>query len=148
MCGEYLSQKHKDAITQGSPPHTWRIPQSGNLPIITKGITSTYVENTPFCLYPFQWDWDHLHIRGEYVWPLIYVQASAGSPPHTWRILSCFDNVLSVSRITSTYVENTQRRSSNRLGHEDHLHIRGEYRDYHSNFNWYAGSPPHTWRIQ
>ena len=70
-----------------------------------------------------------------------------GSPPHTWRILN--DDAIGALglRITSTYVENTNRFSSSGILPWDHLHIRGEYKIF--KFRWIRkmGSPPHTWRI-
>ena len=49
-----------------------------------------------------------------------------GSPPHTWRTLNSFTVSKSGVRITSTYVENTQKPRK---------------------VSFYAyGSPPHTWR--
>ena len=112
----------------GSPPHTWRIQIkfADYNPRIR--ITSTYVENTNFVTCCWRDCQDHLHIRGEYGDQFISFLISQGSPPHTWRILTKDIVSLGVSRITSTYVENTAflaQLSSNP-----------------------KGSPPHTWRIR
>ena len=85
--GEYGDQFISFLISQGSPPHTWRIP-------------------------PFQPNYhqilkDHLHIRGEYKNPQISGVTIWGSPPHTWRILFPLLEKVRSMRITSTYVENT-----------------------------------------
>ena len=92
------------------------------------GITSTYVENTSLLIVLVASRKDHLHIRGEYRTDRRWLACMTGSPPHTWRILSFVNKLLSF--------------------HEDHLHIRGEYTHQ---LNWQAsplGSPPHTWRIR
>ena len=70
-------------------------------------ITSTYVENTaPFRYFQPPGE-DHLHIRGEYLDSDEEINVGAGSPPHTWRILLKPFIASVISRITSTYVENT-----------------------------------------
>ena len=75
-------------LTQlGSPPHTWRIPESKKVYPSQLRITSTYVENTD-----------------SYVIVKILLK---GSPPHTWRIQVELVELEVVDRITSTYVENT-----------------------------------------
>ena len=71
-----------------------------------------------------------------------------GSPPHTWRIPVSCAYADSFSRITSTYVENTDMRVDYNEVAEDHLHIRGEYYKVLHLFYARTGSPPHTWRIQ
>ena len=50
---------------------------------------------------------DHLHIRGEYFSGFVTEITSSGSPPHTWRIPPLTALSKTVTRITSTYVENT-----------------------------------------
>ena len=52
-----------------------------------------------------------------------------------------------LNRITSTYVENTLSVIGITIGHEDHLHIRGEYELLTVLTVLRSGSPPHTWRI-
>ncbi|MBI1699757.1 hypothetical protein HYQ59_1103 [Lactobacillus crispatus] len=49
--------------------------------------------------------------------------------------------------ITSTYVENTWSALGLLVAVEDHLHIRGEYRNLMKLTRERLGSPPHTWRI-
>ena len=71
---------------------------------------------------------DHLHIRGEYLFIIIYQRLSMGSPPHTWRILTGLTNFHVRIRITSTYVENTCFSLASIDPAWDHLHIRGEYK--------------------
>ena len=44
--GEYLMSLGTVDDAEGSPPHTWRIPQLPILGEVTVRITSTYVENT------------------------------------------------------------------------------------------------------
>ena len=105
--GEYLTHITRLFSKTGSPPHTWRIPAETLGSTSVTGITSTYVENT-ICgdLWHHQ-RWDHLHIRGEYyVWSNRF-WPTAGSPPHTWRILSTWRLLKVWNGITSTYVENT-----------------------------------------
>ena len=125
--GEYDILSKIFHLKLGSPPHTWRIHD----PIIAAnpflGITSTYVENT-FTIKQRKFHFaDHLHIRGEYHLSLCKRISRQGSPPHTWRIPAEYWLDENLTRITSTYVENTRWcRSINRKC-EDHLHIRGEY---------------------
>ena len=69
-----------------------------------------------------------------------------GSPPHTWRTQLLNKVVHVIVRITSTYVENTNRRPNGRIKDEDHLHIRGEHNKVKSATARKLGSPPHTWR--
>ena len=71
---------------------------------------------------------DHLHIRGEYRFLLIFCFGHPGSPPHTWRIPDMITVTNGATRITSTYVENT-------------------FTPFGIITNG-IGSPPHTWRIQ
>ena len=111
----------------GSPPHTWRIRQFTGFKNTMQGITSTYVENTPFAMSAYVSFKDHLHIRGEYLSDLFATLPSIGSPPHTWRILALSCKPINQIRITSTYVENTVLLSWALTGMRDHLHIRGEY---------------------
>ena len=70
---------------------------------------------------------DHLHIRGEYRFLLIFCFGHPGSPPHTWRIPDMITVTNGATRITSTYVENT-------------------FTPFGIITNG-IGSPPHTWRI-
>ena len=70
-----------------------------------------------------------------------------GSPPHTWRIPQFAWNGKIYDRITSTYVENTLPICRRVKALQDHLHIRGEYKDTEKKFLKVLGSPPHTWRI-
>ena len=87
ILGEYSSWLISKDSRIGSPPHTWRIPDSTFNTRIYLRITSTYLENT---LLTFV---NHVF--------------SKGSPPHTWRILWVFMFSKNLLRITSTYVENT-----------------------------------------
>ena len=95
----------------------------------------------------FEYEKDHLHIRGEYTWKQVFILIIIGSPPHTWRIRHSKKFYHGRSGITSTYVENTHNIPKMVGDLEDHLHIRGEYSPmlYHEPF--LLGSPPHTWRI-
>ena len=146
--GEYNFSIFRFFIFRGSPPHTWRIQIkfADYNPRIR--ITSTYVENTNFVTCCWRDCQDHLHIRGEYGDQFISFLISQGSPPHTWRILTKDIVSLGVSRITSTYVENTLALGNWLDAVQDHLHIRGEYCLGVIQLNIYLGSPPHTWRIR
>ena len=125
--GEYWTDLWKNVTKTGSPPHTWRIPFSITDPRYLLRITSTYVENTLACFCIEVLDWDHLHIRGEYI---LHVRDT----PKKYRI-------------TSTYVENTWLKSDRVSLDRDHLHIRGEYQYTINAKLHFPGSPPHTWRI-
>ena len=125
----------------------WRIPQSRTAPTKSVRITSTYVENTYMWRATARISWDHLHIRGEYGNSMNSAWSMVGSPPHTWRILRLITNVNGISRITSTYVENTLSIQVNPAILWDHLHIRGEYLKTSFSLSWAKGSPPHVWRI-
>ena len=111
----------------GSPPHTWRILKIKLLLVVPPRITSTYVENTVSSIYP--------------------INSLSGSPPHTWRIPKSSGLQALKGRITSTYVENTSHQPLLIWKKQDHLHIRGEYKDQYIGTDNYLGSPPHTWRI-
>ncbi len=132
----------------GSPPHTWRILAPQCIPLSAVRITSTLVENTILIVKKWYLNWDHLHIRGEYEKLFFYSKSKLGSPPHTWRILVAVLYCIEVSRITSTYVENTKTQKVFNRDDEDHLHIRGEYMTSLWKLSSSIGSPPHTWRIQ
>ena len=125
--GEYSIQVATLSSFSGSPPHTWRIPERAILRSCSLRITSTYVENTYRWFFWWCCQQDHLHIRGEYGLLRFRRHYVRGSPPHTWRIQKCSTAKLLLSRITSTYVENT----------------------FSGGFICLAetGSPPHTWRI-
>ena len=166
--GEYIDLLKLRPVNLGSPPHTWRIQTATTHKAAKPGITSTYVENTHLHLVHIQLTWDHLHIRGEYLKELSPNLLRWGSPPHTWRIHSDMFLPQSMTRITSTYVENTYCQSLVNRSHQDHLHIRGEYwwgcfaaseiqdhlhirgeyLSFSANILVSVGSPPHTWRIQ
>ena len=106
--GEYDFDRQKMVPKLGSPPHTWRILYFQLIMMVVAGITSTYVENTvleePRCCR----NRDHLHIRGEYEMSAINADKVQGSPPHTWRIPPVEGHHAIGTRITSTYVENTE----------------------------------------
>ena len=70
-----------------------------------------------------------------------------GSSPHTWRILSMTTICSNVTRIISTYVENTVIGLCEMYQVKDHLHIRGEYSMLTVISQLLIGSSPHTWRI-
>ena len=110
-------------------------------------ITSTYVENTDGCELFIRKDKDHLHIRGEYLGLKPNSLPIAGSPPHTWRIRRFTWIQNPTTRITSTYVENTDQWFLILTNWKDHLHIRGEYISNLNTWRLPLGSPPHTWRI-
>ena len=91
---------------------------------------------------------DHLHMRGEYASRWTTLPKALGSPPHAWRIHSCFAYAFHLCRITSTCVENTHRLPYSHVLQRDHLHMRGEYVHIPYDKNQYLGSPPHAWRIR
>ena len=132
----------------GSPPHTWRIQDRYSCYPRWFRITSTYVENTTDILTVICLSKDHLHIRGEYPVCCIICRTKKGSPPHTWRIPFVKVTEGTEYGITSTYVENTIPLGSHDAVHEDHLHIRGEYKLSKRQDLACWGSPPHTWRIR
>ena len=51
-----------------------------------------------------------------------------------------------INRITSTYVEKIRQIANFYHTFRDHLHIRGENRQFLKQTTMYIGSPPHTWR--
>ena len=111
------------------------------------GITPTYVGNTycgsqTRCLRQ-----DHPHLRGEYSSWLMRKSKKSGSPPPTWGILKRGPSIKVPSRITPTYVGNTDRLTVETFKHKDHPHLRGEY--FHDVFSLSSslGSPPPTWGI-
>ena len=130
----------------GSPPLTWRTLDLMYLSIWAWGITSTYVENTEFWLYPVQELKDHLHLRGEHPFRKVSKVGVKGSPPLTWRTLGICQSCLCELRITSTYVENTAMSKRPTLDIQDHLHLRGEHSFLELSVGTRVGSPPLTWR--
>ena len=62
---------------------------------------------------------------------MVVIQSTTltGSPPHTWRIPLDMTISNAANRITSTYVENTIFPSVTMAVFQDHLHIRGEYKN-------------------
>ena len=91
----------------GSPPHTWRKPNSTGAFHCSLRITSTYVEKTRTKeRYKVIYE-DHLHIRGENLEIYIEPTQCMGSPPHTWRKPSLPEHSKTNLGITSTYVEKT-----------------------------------------
>ena len=70
-------------------------------------ITSTYVENTLFLDMTEFGSQDHLHLRGEHAQCVHDIVYYLGSPPLTWRTLMRGEEYEDITRITSTYVENT-----------------------------------------
>ena len=126
--GEYALSCYIDPGYKGSPPHTWRILPFTSVRSWRIRIISTYVENTILAMILAHLVQDHLHIRGEYSWVRLDSGVNSGSPPHTWRIQLFSNHLHLLTRITSTYVENTAKMSK-RLRKD-------------------TGSPPHTWRIQ
>ena len=125
--GEYNKFNHVNRFITGSPPHTWRILNNDGVTDSKVRITSTYVENTiEFCRQQTKVE-DHLHIRGEYSYFCKIHAILKGSPPHTWRILTKTWSQILITRITSTYVENTFSTWKLQQCNKDHLHIRGEY---------------------
>ena len=145
--GEYCYNMQNPIQELGSPPHTWRIHKRTLLFLATTRITSTYVENTYMQDTDTTAGGDHLHIRGEYAALHAMQKWVAGSPPHTWRIQYSACSLLGLMRITSTYVENTNKPTTVLRRDEDHLHIRGEYSLVIKRSFFMLGSPPHTWRI-
>ena len=147
MCGEYSNQSRLLTTQQGSPPHVWRILQTGSTEDDLKRITSTCVENTFSNCIKRPLVQDHLHMCGEYKCSLILPQYQQGSPPHVWRIPQFNHGGKYIGRITSTCVENTADSFSICSQRRDHLHMCGEYFELVSLTNHQAGSPPHVWRI-
>ena len=83
--------------------------------------------NTTGLLFPGPNWQDHPHIHGEYIVDPVWLLAGVGSPPHTWGILYYKLIHLTSSRITPTYMGNTQfLRPQKSIP---------------------TGSPPHTWGI-
>ena len=105
--GEYMTVQVIKTHNWGSPPHTWRILSFWLQERRALRITSTYVENTMYAADATGTSGDHLHIRGEYSVGDFAIYHYVGSPPHTWRILVLISLFSFLSRITSTYVENT-----------------------------------------
>ena len=145
--GEYTISFTNNFPAIGSPPHTWRILLPYQKENGLNGITSTYVENTPYFFCKLSAEQDHLHIRGEYPFIRIIGKPYLGSPPHTWRIQGRYRQTCYWYGITSTYVENTSPSLLILFWCQDHLHIRGEYLVKVLTRFYLLGSPPHTWRI-
>ena len=125
--GEHTISRATALTAMGSPPHTWRTHCCLLSGLIQSRITSTYVENTALSCNRLALGRDHLHIRGEHLIRCGINTCVLGSPPHTWRTPVSDNPNLKLGRITSTYVENTQRMSVEVCQAGDHLHIRGEH---------------------
>ena len=124
--GENTKTLVLQAILWGSPPLTWRKPESLLPEHAHDGITSTYVEKTGSRMEIVLAAQDHLHLRGENYIPYQVIECYKGSPPLTWRKLKSMEYGISWVRITSTYVEKTPFNSTFGCTYEDHLHLRGE----------------------
>ena len=125
--GEYQTDVAPADNNQGSPPHTWGIPDEYEIRKDGDRITPTYMGNTsavwPDCLAI----WDHPHIHGEYATTSKRKWCLTGSPPHTWGIPCMAMYPDANTRITPTYMGNTQLKRSFIAIFEDHPHIHGEY---------------------
>ena len=108
--------------------------------------SSTFVKKIKFQIVYQSYCKDHLHIRGENKTIYQSQSSTVGSPPHTWRKQDYLPKPIIDSRITSTYVEKTNRYDVRFCLKRDHLHIRGENLRYANRFFAGLGSPPHTWR--
>ena len=146
--GEHFCIIMSAKLLIGSPPLTWRTLWSNSCCSSVVRITSTYVENTRSLLYQKAINQDHLHLRGEHQVCKRYWPAGAGSPPLTWRTLNVHVVTKLHIRITSTYVENTDRKLPTTLGNQDHLHLRGEHQFFWLLEELRLGSPPLTWRTR
>ena len=90
---------------------------------------------------------DHPHIHGEYQIMILSNTRKKGSPPHTWGIPKKYDKVLTIVRITPTYMGNTVYAFTVTFPPRDHPHIHGEYMITLNVTMVIPGSPPHTWGI-
>ena len=133
-------------VPSGSPPLTWRTLLNDVRVLVAYRITSTYVENTYVCLLRVFRIKDHLHLRGEHTVLDLACLVCLGSPPLTWRTPNQTVSALQQTRITSTYVENTEQLNDIFPLFEDHLHLRGEHLFLHDFSPFVRGSPPRTWR--
>ena len=126
--GEYSIAVGFSFVRRGSPPHTWgiRIPRA--CLVYPSRITPTYMGNTLWTQLSMHYIKDHPHIHGEYRTYVGALMPALGSPPHTWGIPSPVRRTLSVSRITPTYMGNTEDDVIVEARAEDHPHIHGEYR--------------------
>ena len=125
--GEYLSVLQIKLRTAGSPPHTWGIQLQDQGEQVRLWITPTYMGNTEGvnnCVHNVK-DHPHIHgeyytdfrrfhmltgsphIHGEYFLACCLIPAGTGSPPHTWGIQRLILMNSAVSRITPTYMGNT-----------------------------------------
>ena len=125
--GEYSFLEITERNFLGSSPLTWRIPTGEAKVKDTRGIISTYVENTR-----------RLSSRNFF---------TKGSSPLTWRIQN--RSAIEKTRwgIISTYVENTRWFRKRFRKTRDHLHLRGEYVNLALMITMKWGSSPLTWRI-
>ena len=104
--------------------------------------------NTDMGFYGSHGARDHPHIHGEYLCQLLRAIWDRGSPPHTWGILARLLLRNSYSRITPTYMGNTENSFRYPALNQDHPHIHGEYSWILKNASKTQGSPPHTWGIR
>ena len=125
--GEHGMQITSLRLIKGSSPHTWRTLVGMKQPHQQHRIISTYVENTLSPIALPSSSKDHLHIRGEHLYRLMWILQFIGSSPHTWRTRKIYANRNLLVRIISTYVENTLLSGSISIRQQDHLHIRGEH---------------------
>ena len=105
--GEHILLMSCEQQNLGSPPHTWGtqflLPQFD----LEARITPTYMGNTAL-LKPQQIFFvDHPHIHGEHFFLTSSLLLFIGSPPHTWGTPTRSLGTLDRSRITPTYMGNT-----------------------------------------
>ena len=103
--------------------------------------------NTQFPEVQIENGQDHPHIHGEYHTIVIPSRLIIGSPPHTWGIRTTTMPTMDISRITPTYMGNTDKTAHAADVEQDHPHIHGEYSRTWARAASLQGSPPHTWGI-
>ena len=110
-------------------------------------ITPTCVGNTATSTIQMTENWDHPHLRGEYLLSCMHACLSPGSPPLAWGILLDIGGGTCYQGITPTCVGNTRLPLRPLWVIWDHPHLRGEYA-YSSTFiSVLLGSPPLAWGI-
>ncbi len=92
--------------------------------------------------------WNHPHIHGEYLAPLIVPVVMLESSPYTWGVPSHFLVTVFISGIIPIYMGSTSYFGATFKRAGNHPHIHGEYQKQVGRRQIILESSPYTWGVQ
>ena len=142
MRGEYQARLSRQLLTIGSPPlargvHLRRFGRQSQIRITPACAGSTARGNV--FLQRFQ---DHPRLRGEYFISLGTDTEILGSPPLARGVLSIFQKLRNLIRITPACAGSTLFVDNSFAANRDHPRLRGEYLPQQEVLCVVSGSPP------